>query len=97
MQHAFRRFLIGPYQASVPAQRAAWKDPQADIATARLPARDEWQAPNFGDLWASALGCEVDDYLRCHDEIVAEMVKYFSRVVKAAASGQALGGFWPPI
>lgn len=94
MQAAFRRFLIRRYNGSVRALRTAWKDPEADFATARPPSRDEWQATNFGDFWDPALGCKVADYLRCHNETVAEKVEYFSRVVKAATGGQALCGFW---
>jgi len=94
MRDAFRRFLIRRYKGSVAALRAAWKDPEADFATAQPPARDEWQATNFGDFWDPALGCKVADYLRCHNETAAEKVEYFSRVVKAATGGQALCGFW---
>jgi hypothetical protein len=94
MQDAFRRFLIRRYNGSVVALRAAWKDDEADFATAVSPPAEEWQATNLGDFWDPALGCKLADYFRCHNETEAEKLEYFSRVVKAATGGNGLCGFW---
>jgi hypothetical protein len=94
MKDSFRRFLLRRYEGSVAALRAAWKDEEADFASAAPPSAEEWQGTSFGDFWDPALGCKVADYFRCHNETEAEKVEYLSRVVKAATGGRGLCGFW---
>jgi len=92
MIRAFRRWLINEYEGDVNKLREAWGDPQVDFSSAQIPSKEERDKFDFGLFWDPQKSRKVLDYYRCHNEVLAEKLIHFARLVKRESSNKILCG-----
>lgn len=88
---AFVRFLKTKY-ATVEALRKAWNNPTADFDSATVPAKEERLATDLGFFRDPARSRRVIDFYLYYNDIIAETIEYFARVVKEATNRESLYG-----
>jgi beta-galactosidase len=88
---AFRKFLKHGY-GDVSALRQAWNDPQTDFASAEPPSKEQRLHADLGFFRDPAKSQRVCDFNRYYNEIVAETIECFARIVKEESAGQSLCG-----
>ena len=88
---AFREFLRRRY-GDAAALRAAWHDPQVDFQTAEVPRKEERIATDLGFFRDPVRSRRVCDFYRFYNEIVAETIERFARVVKETAGRENICG-----
>ncbi|MHB0939940.1 MAG: hypothetical protein ACYDCO_05275 [Armatimonadota bacterium] len=89
----FRRWVQRKYR-SLEAVSRAWDMPLADWESVRPPGRERLQnGPST--FREGPYAAWTQDYIRCHQRLVADTLISFGRTVKEASDGQLLaGGFY---
>lgn len=90
-RQAFRRFLRRRYP-DVEALRTAWRDPTIDFESADVPPKELRAGADLGFFRDPVRSQRVADFYRYHNEIVAETIETFARVVKQATGPKQLCG-----
>lgn len=95
MKTAFRNHLERKYHGSVASLRAAWKNSDITFATAPLPSRMQKRTGDFGYFWNPETSAQLYDYYECHNDVMADKLMHFAKVVKEASGRRAIvGAFW---
>jgi hypothetical protein len=95
MKLAFRDHLVRKYNGSVSKLRSAWQDPAVTFQSAALPTRMQKRTGDFGYFWHPERCAQLYDYYECHNDVVADKLMAFARVIKEATAAKAVvGAFW---
>lgn len=95
MKLAFRNHLIAKYAGSLARLRAAWGDSGVTFETAQLPTREQKRGGDFGYFWNPATSMQLYDYYECHNDVVADKLMHFAKVVKEGTGRRSIvGAFW---
>ena len=95
MKFAFRNHLINKYNGSLSKLHAAWKNSDITFETAPLPSRIQKRTADFGYFWNPETSAQLYDYYECHNDVVADKLMHFAKVVKEASGRKAVvGAFW---
>ncbi|MGD9495178.1 MAG: hypothetical protein AB7Y46_02590 [Armatimonadota bacterium] len=92
MLEQFRAWLRREYGGDVEALRAAWRQPEVTFEGARIPSvaqRDAADHMLFRDPRTSRY---VIDFYRFFQDVMADGILHYFRIVKEASSGEALCG-----
>lgn len=93
MTARFRRWLRERY-GTVEALRAAWRDPDVTFNTAQVPGVDPRKFAEHIAFHDPATERPVMDYYRCHQQVVAEAIEHFGRIVKEETDAAKLCGVY---
>jgi len=88
---AFRVWLERTYRRNARLQDA-WNEANVTFDTARFPAPDERDAAALGPFRDPRVSRAAIDMQRFQNELVAETIAYFARIVKDTTKGRALVG-----
>jgi len=93
MTARFRRWLREKYD-TVEALRAAWRDPDVTFDTAQVPGVQARKLAEHIAFREPATERPAIDYYRCHQQVVAEAIEHFGRIVKEETAGAKLCGVY---
>ncbi len=90
-REAFRAFLEKKY-GTAEALRKAWNDPNVDHGSAAVPSKEARLKTDLGFFRDPAKSQRVIDFYLYYNDIVADTIEYFARVVKEITSRESLYG-----
>jgi len=93
MTARFQRWLRDKY-GTVEALRAAWRDPNLTFDTAQVPGVEPRKFAEHIAFRDPATERPAMDYYRCHQQVVAEAIEHFGRIVKDETDGAKLCGVY---
>lgn len=91
MQAHYRAWLRQRYGHDQ-ALRTAWQDPGVSLDTAVVPAPEVQRAQERFTFRDPVADRQAMDYLECFNELVADDIVYFCRLIKEAAHGENIVG-----
>ncbi|MBU0478572.1 beta-galactosidase [bacterium] len=93
MTQKFREWLRKKY-GSVSLLKKAWGDPAVNFENATIPDKKERLTNSLLVFKDPHKECKVLDYYHCHDEVIAEDILYFGKIVKEETNQRVLYGVY---
>jgi hypothetical protein len=87
MRQRLIAYLRGKYGNDVACLRAAWKCPALTFETVQVPGAGERVRTTAGAWRDPQQSRAVMDYFECHNEVAADMIDHYCRIVKEESKG----------